>query len=102
MQIDGRMRLYCDSKPGINLSNNLVLYDRTKHVQIDRHFIKEKIDYGELALSYIQTQDQVTNIFTKAPSCNDFEKNITKLGMYDIYVNLRGSVEVHGLDLDPR
>lgn len=50
MQVDGVMRLYCDNKATINLSNNPVMHDRTKHVEIDRHFIREKIDSKELTL----------------------------------------------------
>ena len=37
------MKLYCDSKVAISIAHNLVQHDRTKHVEIDRHFIKEKL-----------------------------------------------------------
>jgi hypothetical protein len=38
------MRLYCDNKVAISIAHNPVQYDRTKHVEIDRHFIKEKLE----------------------------------------------------------
>jgi hypothetical protein len=41
--------LYCDNKVAINIANNPVQHDRTKHVEIDRHFIKEKLDSGEMS-----------------------------------------------------
>jgi hypothetical protein len=41
--------LYCDNKTAINIANNPVQHDRTKHVEIDRHFIKEKLDSGEMS-----------------------------------------------------
>lgn len=47
------MRLY----RGLNLSNNYVLCDRTKHIKIDQHFIREKFDTEELMLPYIKTHD---------------------------------------------
>ena len=40
------MVLYCDNKTAISIAHNLVQHDRTKHVEVDRHFIKEKIDNG--------------------------------------------------------
>ncbi|CAL5375989.1 unnamed protein product [Camellia sinensis] len=42
------MRLYCDNKATINIAHNPVQHDRTKHVEIDRHFIKEKLTSGTI------------------------------------------------------
>ena len=47
------MKLFCDNKTAINIPNNSVQHDRTKHVKIDRHFIKEKLDSGSLWIPYI-------------------------------------------------
>ena len=38
------MKMYCDNKAAIAIAHNPVLHDRTKHVEVDKHFIKEKID----------------------------------------------------------
>ena len=42
----GSMRLYCDNKIVINIAHNPVQYDKTKHVEIDRHFYQEKVKGG--------------------------------------------------------
>ncbi|KAK2990953.1 hypothetical protein RJ640_002961, partial [Escallonia rubra] len=42
------MKLYCDNKAAVNIAQNPVHHDRTKHVEVDRHFIKEKIDDGSV------------------------------------------------------
>ena len=41
-----KCRLYCDNKAAISISENPVQHDRTKHVEVDRHFIKENIERG--------------------------------------------------------
>ncbi|RVX16791.1 Retrovirus-related Pol polyprotein from transposon RE1 [Vitis vinifera] len=43
---DSPMKLYCDNKSAINIALNLIQHDRTKHIEIDRHFIKEKLEEG--------------------------------------------------------
>ena len=40
------IKVYCDNKSAIAIAHNPVLHDRTKHVEVDKHFIKEKIDSG--------------------------------------------------------
>ena len=49
------MRLYCDNKAPINIAHKLVQYDRTKHVEVDKHFIKEKLENGLLCMLFIST-----------------------------------------------
>ena len=53
MPINMPMKLYCDNKAAINIAQNLMQYDCTKHVKIDRHFIKEKIDNGTICMSFV-------------------------------------------------
>ena len=36
------MKVYCDNKAAISIAHNPVLHDRTKHVEVDKHFIKER------------------------------------------------------------
>nr|ABG22578.1 retrotransposon protein, putative, unclassified [Oryza sativa Japonica Group] len=57
--------LHCDNKSAINIANNPVQHDRTKHVEIDRFFIKEKIDSGMLRLEYIKSCEQLADCLTK-------------------------------------
>ena len=49
------MKVFCDNQSPINIAKNLVHHDRTKHVEIDRHFIKEKIENGTVSLLYMPT-----------------------------------------------
>lgn len=40
------MRFYCDNKSAINIIHNPVQHDCTEHIEVERHFIKEKLDNG--------------------------------------------------------
>ncbi|WJZ84536.1 hypothetical protein VitviT2T_004136 [Vitis vinifera] len=62
-----------------------VQHDRTKHVEVDRFFIKEKLDDKIVELPKIRSEDQLADILTKAVSSQVFSKFLDKLGMCDIY-----------------
>ncbi|KAL6343242.1 hypothetical protein AAG906_022158 [Vitis piasezkii] len=59
------IKLYCDNKTAISISHNHVQHDKTKHIEVDRHFIKEKIENGTICMTYIPTREQLTDKFTK-------------------------------------
>lgn len=56
-----------------------------KHVDIDRHIIKEKMDNGKLEVIYIPTSDQKTDLFTKSFRRQHFETLSSKLSLIKIY-----------------
>ena len=79
------MKVFCDNLAAISIAKNTVHHDRTKHVELDRHFIKEKVEKGILNLISIPTHLQVADILTKALSRIKFKELTSKLKMIDIY-----------------
>lgn len=85
LEVDGSIREHCDNNATISIIHNPVHHDRIKHVEIDRHFIKEKIDTGILSVTHTASGDQTADIFTKALFRPLFEKFVDKLGLYNLY-----------------
>ncbi|KAL5540944.1 hypothetical protein UlMin_044920 [Ulmus minor] len=79
------IQLYCDNKAACDIAHNPVQHDRTKHVEVDRFFIKEKLEEKIVELPKIRSEDQPADILTKAVSNRVFTKFVDKLGMKDIY-----------------
>ncbi|EXC25624.1 ABC transporter C family member 2 [Morus notabilis] len=65
--------LYCDNKAAVSIAHNPVHHDRMKHVEVDRHFIKEKIDNVSFCMTYIPTKEQTADILTKSLHKPNFE-----------------------------
>jgi hypothetical protein len=79
------MMLHCDSIAAINIANNLVQFESTKHVEIDRFFMKEKLDSGILRLKYVKSHGQLADCFIKGLGPSENELSCNKMGMLDIF-----------------
>ncbi|KAF7808060.1 Retrovirus-related Pol polyprotein from transposon RE2 [Senna tora] len=60
------MEVKCDNLAAISIAKHPVHHDRTKHVEIDRHFIKENLDSGNINLSHTPSHLEVADILTKS------------------------------------
>ena len=73
--------VHYDNQSGIRLSKNLVFHDRSKHIDIIYHFLRDYVQRGTIRLEYIQIDEQVEDIFTKALCRQSFVKFKDKLGL---------------------
>ncbi|CAJ2666495.1 unnamed protein product [Trifolium pratense] len=71
---DEPMKLYCDNKSAISIAHNPVQHDRTKHIEVDRHFIKEKLDSGLICTPYVSSKGNLADLLTKGLNDNNFER----------------------------
>jgi len=85
--------IYCDNISSILLANNLVYHAKTKHIEVHYHFIREKVLAKEIDLIHVSTEDQIVDIFTKALGTEKLKKFRQMLGVLEVDLNFKGSVE---------
>jgi hypothetical protein len=91
--VDAPIVIYCDNINSILLANNPVYHAKTKHIEVHYHFIREKVLAKEIDLIHVSIEDQVVDIFTKALGTYKLKKFQKMLGVLEVDLNLRGSVE---------
>lgn len=76
-----------DNRSAIELMKNHVQHGRSKHIDVNFHFIRECIERGELVVKYVASHEQRADIFTKALGRVKFEAMRKVLGVEDLYCN---------------
>jgi hypothetical protein len=84
--------IWCDNSGALSIASNPVSHASTKHIEVDIHFIREKVTNRDIQLHYISTLDQITDIFTKGLPADRFCFLHDKLPVVPP-ISLRGDVK---------
>jgi hypothetical protein len=66
--------VYCDNVSVVYLSTNPVQHQRTKHVEIDLHFVRDRVAIGDVRVLHVPTTSQFADIFTKGLPFSTFSE----------------------------
>lgn len=79
------IQVYYGNMSAIHIAENPVQHDKSKHIEMDMHFIREKIEDKSINQEYIPTKAQLADLLNKPVSIKVFQTLLPKLGCINIY-----------------
>jgi len=93
VQLPSPPKLWCDNIGATYLTANLVFHARTKHVEIDFHFVRDQVAAKTLQILFIPSKEQITDVLTKPIVSNRFQWLCSKINMQPDPLTLREDVK---------
>jgi hypothetical protein len=75
--------IHCDNQSCVKLSENPVFHDRSKHIEIKYHYIRDMVQRKTVLVQYLPTYEQIADIFTKPLAKTKFEYFRERLGLVE-------------------
>ena len=89
LQLDATC-IYCDNQSCVKLSENLVFHDKSKHIEIKYHYIRDMVQRGAVKLQYVLMNEQIADVLTKPLARVKFDYFRENLGVLQIKVPSKG------------
>ncbi|GKC13731.1 hypothetical protein Tco_1010513 [Tanacetum coccineum] len=67
-----KITLFCNNQSALYLARNPTFHSKTKHIRVQYHFVREKVEEGTVDMQKIHTDDNVADYLTKAINCDKF------------------------------
>ncbi|GJY76725.1 retrovirus-related pol polyprotein from transposon TNT 1-94 [Tanacetum coccineum] len=83
-----KITLFCDNQSALYLARNPAFHSKTKHIRVQYHFVREKVEEGTVDMQKIHTDDNVADYMTKAINCDKFIWCRSSCGLAETPVSL--------------
>ena len=78
-------KLLCENEVALHIASNTVFHEQVKHIEIDGHFVQQKVLSGEITIDFVGSKDQLADMLTKSLKGSRVDDIFYKLGSYYIY-----------------
>jgi len=84
----GCVKIYCDSQSAIHLANHHVYHERTKHIDIRLHFVRDMIETKEIMVEKMASEENPADMFTKSLSRSRFKHCLDLINFIEAYMKV--------------